>query len=289
MVCADQDLLEPLKHLTTLTRMELSTEMIASDDELYLPPSLSSLVALKEVRLSQGWALGADDADSSSQVVQHWTNLESLDLRRVLGKVPAWIAELTSLRHLAFSNTAEGPATFLANATCLSALPLESIYIELDRRAEMWAGWGSFCNVLQAIPSLRAVELSNMDLSAARLAFSPQLTKLGLLDAQLQQVPAAVTSLPRLRHLDLCTNSFAGIPAGPYLETLQHLDLRCNSFLQHYPMQLLGAKELRRLLLPLRSENCRESEDEKQLRQHLEPRCTFEMVLYPDHDPEDLW
>ena len=244
---------------------------------LCLPVSLSILVGLKEVTLCQDEPHLAADPDSDHKVLQHWTNLEFLAVHCVLGKISVWIAKLTSLRHLILSHIAEGSDVFLTHASCMTALPLEAFSFRLDRGAQKWIGWPSFCTALQAISSLRAVGLQNIDLSAGRLACSPQITRLGLTHTRLDCIPAAITSLSRLYHVDLASNCLTEIPAGPYLEALQHLDLRCYNF-QQLPMQLLKARHLHKLLLPGCLEHCRGTADDKQLRQHLEPQCTIEFI-----------
>ena len=168
--CAGQDLLEPLKYVTALTRMVLSTERLRGAHALYLLPSLSVLTALKTVRLSQVRPQFGDE--SNAEVLQLWINLERVHLRHVLSKVPLWTAKLTSLRQLILLDETQRPETALTHASCMTALPLESVSFTLHFKAEHWTGWPSVCSVLQDIPSLRAVQLSYTYLGAARRAFS---------------------------------------------------------------------------------------------------------------------
>lgn len=277
-VCsAEAGLLEPLKHLTKLTRLELAAEIGST---FHLPPSLTILTGLTAVKLRQGGVEVGDESDAAFEVPKHWTRLQSLDSDRFLGRVPGQITRLVALRHLAVRCMADyNDRAFLLRhvASVVQLRSLESLEIENQCNCHAaWPGWTLLFQRLHAMPSLSAIAFSGNDLSAANMTFSSKVTSLTFMDANLSTIPVAISSLPMLRHLELMNNPIEEIPAGCYLEHLQDLGLMfCE--LRQSPMQLLKASNLRKLYLQgdfwLRNED----PEYQQLKQHLGPMCSIEL------------
>lgn len=62
-----------------------------------------------------------------------------------------------------------------------------------------------------------------------------ELRFLGLADNLLESVAGSVVSLPNLQALDLASNQLSSIPAGPYLSSMECLDIR-NNKMTEFPL-----------------------------------------------------
>ena len=154
---------------------------------------------------------------------------------------------------------------------------LEALSIENQRNCDVvWPGWTLLFQRLQTMPSLRAIAAGGNDLSAATMTFSSKVTSLTFTHANLNKIPAAISSLPMLRHLELGFNPIEDVPAGPYLKGLQDLGLMfCE--LKQTPMQLLNTEDMRSLRLQGDFWWRDEDPEYQQLKQHLGPKCSVEL------------
>ena len=106
---------------------------------------------------------------------------------------------------------------------------------------------------LQQLSGLTRLSLqSSFEAAKAAADFSclPQLQELCLAAEGLQELPAGVSGLHRLRVLDLSGNSLTALPPGPYLRRLRSLSLASNRF-EQLPPALAEATALEELDLTL--------------------------------------
>ena len=255
MPCGDEweeDTLEPLKHLTALTR--LSIEAYNLKGPLLISPMLTVLTQLRDVQLACTDRISSIDQPSHDcfmQVLSGLTGLARLSLSNIQTFVPAELSDLQQLAHLALRSFTHEPLVaiipYFRSCTKLKHLHLGFLP---DMNTCMWQ---EVCTSLNLLSELNHLEVRDAGLSKVQSdawAFGTNLTNLELTCCQITAIPPAVCSIALLQELSIVDlyAPMACLPRGAYLCSLRRLWI---GDIQHDTNSeaLADAKQLERLRL----------------------------------------
>ncbi len=265
---------ESLSCLTSLNSLNL-TIFGLGDQPLVLSPKFSRLTQLRSLSLSRRGQKHTMSIGPLVSVLTGMSGLTQLELNDMLPFLPADLARLSQLQRLSMGLFQFSGPPWSMPASFVSCRNLSHISLgQLSQESTNW--WWGVCSSLQALPGLRSLQCCMTDLSEVpsdAWAFGSQLSSLEMLDCELDTLPPALCSSTSLVKLVLRGNMLDKIPAGPYLEHLEELDISGN-WIRSLPYALSNATRLRKLVI---EEELQELEwwDEKELRALLPACCSM--------------
>ena len=222
-----EDTLEPLKHLTALTSLNLKINNL--DQPLLVSTALSGLTCLQSLSLEDEEDFWATAQDHLMQTVSKLKGLTNLSLSGMVDNMPAELGELAQLAHLKLINFDRDGQPFNVPASLCLCTNLQLLH--LGNLTPVSAnGWRRICMSLFALPALDALVISQTDLSSVspgQWALNSRLTHLELQGCDIHSVAPAICSLPLLQELIIDSPIIYGLPYGPYLRTLRVLKITC--------------------------------------------------------------
>ena len=235
---------EPLRHLASLESLSLHLGTYERGTAIRLSQHLADLSRLTHL------AVSGCGPHNLRELIPQLTSLRSLSIGSRLEMLPSSFGSLCLLQSLSLGSFDRyGPAFSIPEALSSCQALARISLVELSR-ATVWE-WSSLCKSFLCLPALRVLHIIEADLSCVRddaWVLHPQLQDLSLAYCCLQFCPAALCSLSSLTSLELQSNGLEHLPAGPYLEHLQELDISGNEDLADLSC-LAAATSLQTLIL----------------------------------------